>query len=298
MRKVIVFGGSGFLGSYVADELSNRGYDVTIADVRKSIYLKDSQKFVKCDILNLERVKKIVHGSDIVYNFAGLADLNVAINVPLQAIKLNVTGNLNILEACKEANIKRFVYASSAYAFNTKGSFYGISKHASEKLVEEFYNRYRLEYTIIRYGSLYGDRADSSNYIFKLLSSAIENKEIVLKGDENEAREYIHAADAARLSVNIVEDEQFINGHLILTGIEKLRRKDLFTMIQEILREPIKIKRVDPNYLGHYKVTPYEYLPNSSKKLVANPFIDMGQGLVDCIKAIYAAKETFEYNDD
>lgn len=298
MKKVIVFGGSGFLGSYVADELSKRNYEVTVADLKKSIYLKKEQSFVKCDILNLEKVKLLVSGNDIVYNFAGLADLNKAIKMPLQTVKLNITGNLNVLEACKEAQIKRFVYASSAYAFNTKGSFYGISKHASEKLVEEFFNQYQLKYTIIRYGSLYGERADETNYIFKLLKHAIEFKEIILKGDENEAREYIHAADAAKLSVDIVESDDFVNSHLILTGIERLRRKDLFTMVQEILREPIEIKRVDPNYLGHYKVTPYEYLPISSKKLVANPFIDMGQGLVDCVKAICRHKLNLPDNDD
>lgn len=290
MKKVIVFGGSGFLGSYVSEELSKRDYHVTIADIKESPYLAGTQKFVACDILNLEMVRSVMAGQDVIYNFAGLADLNKAVNMPLQTLELNVVGNLNLLDAAKDAGIQRFVYASSAYAFNTKGSFYGISKHASEKLVEEYFNRYNLEFTIIRYGSLYGERADETNYIYQLLKRAVENKEIILRGDENEAREYIHASDAARLSVDIIENKAYVNSHLILTGIEKLMRKDLFTMIQEILREPITIKKIDPDYNGHYKVTPYEFLPISSRKLVANPYIDMGQGLVDVLKEIYQKK--------
>lgn len=290
MKNVIVFGGSGFLGSYVSDELSRRGYSVTVADIRKSRFADKGQRFVLCDILDFEKVKQAISGHEIVYNFAGLADLNQAINKPVEAMKLNVMGNLNLLEASRSSGVKRFVYASSAYAFNSKGSFYGISKHSSEKLVEEFFCRYGLEFTIIRYGSVYGERADETNYIYQLLKHAVEKKEIVLRGDENESREYIHASDAARLSVDIIEKPEFINGHLILTGMEKLRRKDLFVMIQEILREPLTVKRIDPDYHGHYKVTPYEFLPISSKKLVANPYIDMGQGLVDVLKEIYQKK--------
>lgn len=297
MTKVLVFGGSGFLGSYVADELTRRSYDVTVADLKPSQFLSPRQKYEECNILDLARTRELVEQAEIVYNFAGLADLNKAINQPIETIRLNVEGNLNILESCREAKIKRFIYASSAYAFNTKGSFYGISKHTSEKLVEEYFNRYGLEFTIIRYGSLYGERANESNYIFNLLKHAIEKKEIILKGDENEAREYIHAADAAKLSVDIIESKEYVNTHLILTGIEKLRRKDLFTMIQEILRQPIKVINVDPDYPGHYKVTPYEYLPVSSKKLVANPFIDMGQGLVDCLKEIFRRNDPDSGNE-
>ena len=71
MEKVTVFGGSGFLGSHVADELTYRGYCVLIADVKKSNYLKESQQFMKCDIMDPSKVTDALDGSTIVYNFCG-----------------------------------------------------------------------------------------------------------------------------------------------------------------------------------------------------------------------------------
>ena len=287
MKKVVVFGGSGFLGSYVAEELANRGFIVRIADIIKPSYAPLGYEYIECDILKPDAVSEALDGCDIVYNFAGLADINIAIHEPLKTINLNVVGNINILEAAKANGIQRFVYASSAYAVSDKGSFYGISKHASEKITEEYGKRYGVSYTIIRYGSLYGERADKSNYIYTLLKSAIIDKKIILKGSGEEAREYIHAVDAARLSVDIVENSSYANEHLMLTGMEKLRRKDLFVMIDEMLGHSIQIEHAEMNHEGHYQVTPYAFHPSTAKKLVANPYIDMGQGIVNCIKSIY-----------
>ena len=286
-KKVVVFGGSGFLGSYVSDELSKRGYDVIISDIQKSIYFKDTQKFKKVNILNLEEVKKIVSGASMVYNFVAIANLEDAIKNPIDTFNINVMGNLNILEACKEKKVERFIYASSAYALSDEGSFYGLSKHSSEKLTEEYYKRYGLKYTVIRYGSLYGERASHNNYIYNLLYNAIKTKELGYKGDGQDLREYIHAADAAKLSVDILEEKEYENQHILLTGIEKLKRIDLLTMINEIMNNTLNIKQLSTDNEGHYKITPYVFNSSVGKKLVANPFIDLGQGLLECIQEIH-----------
>lgn len=288
MSKIVIFGGSGFLGSYVADELTRRKHDVTIADLNESKYLQENQKFKKVDILNINNIQEIIQDTDIVYNFVAIANLDDAIHDPINAMNINVMGNLNILEACKNNNnIKRFIYASSAYALSNEGSFYGISKQSSEKLTEEYYKRYGLKYTVIRYGSLYGERASHNNYIYNLLHDAIHSGELHYKSDGEDLREYIHAADAAKLSVDILEDRQYENEHIILTGIEKLKRIDLLTMINEIMQNKLDIKQIDSSNMGHYKITPYSFHPSVAKKLVANPYIDLGQGLLECIREIH-----------
>ncbi len=292
MKKVIIFGGSGFLGSYVADELTRRDYHVTIADINQSKYIQKNQNFIKVDILDIKNIQSIIKDADIVYNFVAIANLDEAIHDPINAMNINVMGNLNILEACrKNGNIKRFVYASSAYALSNQGSFYGISKQSSEKLTEEYYKRYGLKYTVIRYGSLYGERASHNNYIYNLLSEAIEIGELNYKGDGEDLREYIHAADAAKLSVDILEDTQYENEHIILTGIEKLKRIELLTMINEIMQNKLSVNQISDDNMGHYKITPYTFHPTTAKKLVANPYIDLGQGLLECIQAIFKEKE-------
>lgn len=292
MKNVVVFGGSGFLGSYVADELTRRGYSVTIADLTSSKYLQSNQRFVKLDVLDIKNIEVILENVDVVYNFVAIANLDDAIHDPINAMKINVMGNLNILEACRNnKKIKRFVYASSAYALSSEGSFYGISKQSSEKLTEEYYKRYGLKYTVIRYGSLYGERASHNNYIYNLLKEAIKEGRLEYKGDGQDLREYIHAADAAKLSVDILEDTQYENEHIILTGIEKLKRLDLLTMINEIMQNKLEIKQISNNNMGHYKITPYTFHPTTAKKLVSNPYIDLGQGLLECIQEIYKEME-------
>lgn len=287
MNRVTVFGGSGFLGSYVVDELIRRNYDVLVADIVEPSNLNGTYDYLKCDIMDMASINEAVKNASFVYNFAGLADLDESIHNPQQTFELNVSGNLNILEACKELALKRFVYASSAYAFSNKGSFYGISKLASEKIVAEYYQRFSIPFTIIRYGSIYGERADSHNGVYKMLREAIETGAIYLRGDGEEVREYTHAADAAILSVDIIGSDEFINEHTILTGFERLRKRDLLMMIKEILNNNIEISFSDEPWEGHYQITPYSYHPNVARKLVSNSFIDLGQGLVSCIKHIH-----------
>jgi UDP-glucose 4-epimerase len=292
MKKVVVFGGSGFLGSYVADELTRRGYDVLIADLKDPLSLIAGQTFIEADIMDPVTIGKVVGKADVVYNFAGLADIDESIHQPKRTMEQNVIGNINILNACKDLKLGRYVYASSAYAFSNKGSFYGISKLASEKIIEEYSARFDLPYTIIRYGSLYGERADSHNGMYRLLREAIETRAIKHRGNGEEMREYTHAFDAAKLSVDIIEDDQFVNGHTILTGVERLRKRDLFRMVQEILNDEISVTFTDEPWEGHYEVTPYSYHPNVARKLVSNSFIDLGQGLVSCIQKIHDEIET------
>jgi UDP-glucose 4-epimerase len=287
MKKVVIFGGRGFLGSYVADELSRRNYKVLIADRLKSPYIKENQDFIEIDILDSNAVEKAISDADFIYNFVAVANLDEAINKPIFTMQINVMGNMNILEACrKNGKIERFIYASSAYALSEEGSFYGISKRTSEKVIEEYFKRYDLKYTIIRYGSVYGERNSHNNYIYNLIKNALKTGTLEYKGDGEDIREFIHVADTAKLSVDILENQEFENQHIILTGLEKMKRIELLTMINEILGNKLKIKNIDATHFGHYKITPYAFHPTVAKKLVANPFIDLGQGLLEVIRAI------------
>jgi UDP-glucose 4-epimerase len=284
-KKVVVFGGSGFLGSHLVKLLSRNGYDVLAADINASEHIPEAC-FQYCDILNTTEVEKLVKGSDIIFNFAGYANLDTAIHDPLNTIELNVMGNLNILEAMRKFGTQRFIYASSAYAMNDKASFYGLSKLTSEKLVEEYGKRFDLKFSIIRFGSVYSEFDYDNNYIYNLVKSAIREKRIIHPGDGEELREYIHAHDAATLSLKILENDKYIGQHIILTGLEKVKRKDLFLMIKEIMNSDIEIVFQGGGYNHHYQQTPYQFQPVLSMKLIANPYIDLGQGILQCIQNV------------
>ncbi len=290
MSKIVVFGGAGFLGGYLVEELVERGYNILAVDIADEFPLPINVDYLRCDIMDHKSVNKVITEEvSTVYNLAGFANLERAINHPYDTMNLNVMGNINILNACQDKRINRYVYASSAYAMNDKGSFYGISKLTSEKVIEEYENRYGIPFTILRYGSVYSERDFDNNYIYQLVEKAIKTGEIIHGGDGEEIREYIHAHDAAVLSVDVIESENFKNQQVVLTGVEKMKRHELFLMIKEILDNDLKIVLKNDGYSNHYKFTPYSFEPSVSKKLVANPHIDMGQGLLRCIKAAYNA---------
>tara|TARA_B100000700_G_scaffold4959_1_gene5537 strand:- start:5145 stop:6029 length:885 start_codon:yes stop_codon:yes gene_type:complete len=287
MERVTIFGGSGFLGSYVADELNKREYSVLVADIAPAQYIAKGQDYMVCDILDPKMVKEAVAGSGVVFNFAGLTSLDQCIIRPLETMQQNILGNINIVNTLKSLPIKKYIYASSVYAAGSDGSFYGISKMTSEKIIEEYGKRYDFPYTIVRYGSLYGERADQNNGLYRIIEEAIQNKQITYSGDGDEVREYIHAADAAKLSVDILQDESYTGERITLTGVEKLKRSDVIKMIEEILGEEIVAKQSAKNWEGHYKVTPYSLQSRPAKKLVPNPFIDLGQGIASCIEEYF-----------
>ena len=289
MKEILVFGGFGFLGHYLVKELLRRQYSVTVADIAENEELIDQVTHHYCDISDRNQVSSIFKGQqfDIVYNLAGFANLDNAIKQPIKTMNLNVLGNMYILEECAKQKVGRFIYASSAYAMSNKGSFYGVSKLASEKIIEEYHKKYNLPFVILRYGSVYSERPYDNNYIYNLVKKAVKEKRIDHHGDGNEIREYIHAADAAKLSVDVIESDSFSNLHVILTGTERMKRLELFQMINEILNNQVEVNCNDSGYQNHYKFTPYSFEPSVSKKLTANPHIDMGQGLLECIRAVH-----------
>ena len=285
--KTIVFGGAGFVGSHLADALSEAGHEVTIFDLRKSPYQKFSQENVIGDIQDQEQVFAVVQQSDVVYNLAGIADLDDAGTRPIETVRRNILGNTIILDACARAKIKRYIYASTIYVYSEKGGFYRCSKQACEMYIEEFQRKFGLEFTILRYGTLYGPRANEKNPIYRYLKQALTEKKITVIGTGLERREYIHVRDAAKLSVEIL-DPKFANLHVTLTGHQSIYFKDILNIIVEIMGNRVKIMyKENPNTLeGHYEMTPYSYSPKVGYKLTSNLFTDLGQGLIEIMTEI------------
>jgi UDP-glucose 4-epimerase len=292
--KILVAGGSGFIGSHVADALSDAGHAVTIYDLRPSPYIRPDQRFAQGDIRDKDAVRNAIDGKDAVYNFAGIPHLDIGLHHPIETVEQNILGTVIMLEAARAAGVKRFVYASSIYVYSEGGSFYRCSKQAAELYVEEYQRLHALDYTILRYGTVYGPRADDHNSVRRYIKMALRDRVIKATGTGDEIREYVHVKDAAKSSVRILADE-YRNEHVVLTGLHAMKFLDLLVMIREIVGRDVavKVSPPDPNDAragnsGHFCITPYCFRPTIAKKLVNNPYYDMGQGLLDCIEEIYA----------
>lgn len=288
MKKALVTGGAGFLGSHIADALTRRGFEVALFDQAPSQHLSSGQRMILGDITKPEDVRAAVEGVDAVYHLAALADLNAGKTRPVETARVNIMGTLNVLEAIRHHGTRaRLMFASTVYVYSREGGFYRCSKQACESYIEEYARVYGVQYTVVRYGSLYGPRADGSNGIYRLLRAAIDKGVIEYGGGPDDVREYIHVEDAAGLSVDALADEH-IDKHLVLTGSAPLRASELFTMFGEILGRDVRVEYAHKKE-GHYAVTPYAYTPKPGKKMTANPFVDMGQGLLHVIEEIHKA---------
>ena len=284
--KTIVFGGSGFLGSHVVDVLLERGHDVKVFDLKPSPYLKKPGVMIVGDVMDYKAVDNAMKDVDIVYNFAGIANIDEAKISPIETIKQNILGNSIILDACRKNKIKRVLFASSVYVYSNNGSFYRTSKRACEHIIEDYQKAYGLDFTILRYGSLYGPRADEKNWIHRMLKEALTEGKITRKGDGEELREYIHVHDAAKISVDAL-GEQYSNQYIIITGSHPIKIKDLLVMVKEMLNNKLEIEYVPADNEEHYEITPYSFSPKIAKKIVSDSYLDLGQGILDTIERIY-----------
>lgn len=277
--KITVFGGSGFLGSHICDKLTEAGHDVTIVDKNQSPWILPEQKMITGSILDQKIVEEAISEADMVFNYAGIADIGEANRNPVETAKINVVGNVTILEACRKANIKRYVFASSLYVYGKSGGFYRCSKQACELYIENYQAMYGLPYTILRYGSLYGPRADQRNAIERFVREALTKGVIRYYGAPTALREYVHVDDAAAATLEILKP-QFANENIIISGSQPMRVGDLFKMIGEMLGKELVIEyENDPNS-GHYQITPYAFMPKVGRKLVPPLTVDLGQGIL------------------
>lgn len=285
MKIASVMGGSGFLGSHVADKLSDAGYQVRIFDQRLSPWIRPDQEMILGNLLNQNEVNDAVQGAEVVYNFAALADLNEGLSKPIETLHINVLGNAHVMEACRLNNVKRFVYASTVYVYSRDGGFYRCSKQASEHYVEEYQKAFGLDYTILRYGSLYGPRADSTNGMYKIVKKALETGVLEYEGSPDSLREYIHVEDAALASIAALSDD-FLNQSVVLTGQEPMRVLDMLEMLAEILGLSDAVKFIPGDQPGHYVRTPYSYQPKLGRKYMPPLHVDLGQGLIQIIDEV------------
>ena len=284
-KKILVTGSSGFIGSHVVEFLHNLGHEVVLFDKYPSPYKAEGQDEIIGDILNLKDVEKAVDGCSAIYHYAAQADIEFSSKNPKRTLNHNILGTQNLLHVALNQNVQRFMFASTIYVYSELGSFYRVSKQACEKIVEEYYREFGLPYTVLRYGSLYGPRSNKTNGIYNLIYQALKNKKIIRNGDGQEIREYIYVKEAAELSVKALKDE-FINKSLIITGNQQYKVKDLLSMINEILRNQIKIEYREKNQLHHYEITPYSYKPQIARKITSKNSYDFGQGLMELIYLI------------
>jgi nucleoside-diphosphate-sugar epimerase len=257
--KVLVTGGAGFIGSHLVDRLLGKGFDVTVLDdfsygkMENVSSHKNVPEFhlVRGDVRNVGSVKKAVEDVDAVFHEAALVDVSLSVENPLLFNDVNVVGTLNLLTACLDSDVKRFIFASSAAVYGDSkpakkkeniilkpASPYGVSKLAAENYVRLFYELYGLETVYLRYFNVYGPRqAFTSNYTGVIIAFAdrlLRGEAPIIHGDGKQTRDFVYVADVVSANMLALETKNAVGEVLNIasgaaTGIYELAR-----MLQQV----------------------------------------------------------------
>jgi UDP-glucose 4-epimerase len=215
--KVLVTGGAGFIGSHVVDKLIQECCQVVIIDNLSTGLLENinpSAQFVKMDIRSNQLLDLfITEKFDFVIHLAAQTMVHKSLEMPDYDCDINISGTVNVLEACRKTNVKRIVFSSTAAVYGNvtrlpiieeaqkePTSFYGLSKLTCENYLSLYNQVYGLEYIILRYANVYGERQGDGGEggVISIFARKInQNQPVLIFGDGSQTRDFIYVGDIA-----------------------------------------------------------------------------------------------------
>jgi UDP-glucose 4-epimerase len=250
-RKFLVTGGAGFIGSHITTALVERGDEVVVLDnlstgKRENLsHLGDEVTLIEGCLLDREVVEKALRGVEVVYHQAALASVPRSVKKPLDTHAACTTGTLNVLDAARQAGVRRVVYAGSSSAYGDQPNMskretdlpnplspYAAAKLAGELYCKSFAATYGLETVAIRYFNVFGPRQDpNSEYsavIPIFVTKMVRGERPTIYGDGTQSRDFTYidnvvsgnlaaadATDAVGRSINVACGTQFTLLHLV-----------------------------------------------------------------------------------
>ena len=283
-KKILILGSSGFLGSHLVKFLLKNN-EVVQFDMNPPPQKIADSEFIKGSILDKTLVTSAMKDVDIVYHFAAMTDIDIVNESPAQAIEVNIAGTSNVLEACVQERIERFIFSSSVYVYSEFGGVYKSTKQACELLIEDYNEMHDLGYTILQLGSVYGPGAKQINLISRLINEALSLKEIHHYGTGEEVRQYIYVKDVVQAAATSI-DNNYKNKKIILLGNERIIISELMDKI--IFYTDSNIQKVFHNdqYGIHYKLSPFHTNPDGAVNLKIETPVLLNSGLKKTINAI------------
>jgi UDP-glucose 4-epimerase len=254
--KVLVTGGSGFIGSHVVDKLRDKGVGVRVFDMIIPTY-RDDVEFCQGSLIDYDAVRMAMMGVDAVFHLAAVADVNEVVEDPHFAESINVRGTINILEAArKNGEIRRIILGSTTWVYSdTKqeliteetplsppSHLYTATKMAAEYYCKSYENLYGLNTTILRYGIPYGIRARDGAVIPIFVRKALKGEPITITGDGSQYRKFVYVEDLA--DGNVLALRKVAEGNIYnLEGDENITIKQIAETIKSIIGD-VEIKYV------------------------------------------------------
>lgn len=276
--NVLVTGGSGFVGSHVIDVLVERGHAVTNLDVKppnRSDIIHKAGSLTDRALLDDE-----VGKADVVYHIGGFSNIDLVKENPVETIELNVLSTLYLLDACRRMRIKRFLFASSVYVCGRKGHLYTTSKHASERIIEDYSELYGVPYTIMRFATVYGPRNRAADTVYLFTKVAKCGGCIEIHGDGMQLRNFTHVRDVAEGSVAALHSAACVNRTVIISVMNGTSINDLAQKVVRIVNPRCRIVHKESPRCQDYEGD-VNGVAESNRILKWNPHISLDDGIVE-----------------
>jgi len=266
MAKALVTGGAGFIGSHLVEALIKKKYEVKVIDnlfTGKKENLKEvinDIEFIKGDICNYKLLQKCTKDVDFIFHEAALRNVRASVEHPYEYNKVNIEGTLNLLNAAKENNVKRIIFASSSSVYGNTKIFpseethlpapispYALTKISGEYYMNLFHELYDLETISLRYFNVYGPRQDFKSqyaaviaiFIYKLLN----NQKPEIFGDGNQSRDFTYVQDVIDANIAAMEAKKNACGNAFnIAEGKSISINYILKRVNECLGKSVKAK--------------------------------------------------------
>ena len=297
MSKVVVTGGSGFIGSHVVDALADAGHEVTVLDHRVPPH-RDDVQFEDVDLLDLSSVLAATRGAHHVFHLAAVANVNYAYKYPVYSTALNVMGTTNVLESARLNGIERVHLASTVWVYNGApedavidervpfhldgaGHIYTSTKMACEMLCHNYRELYDLHFTVHRYGIPYGPRMREELLIPIFLKKALRGEPLTISGNGLQYRKFLYVEDLAAAHVLAMSDEA-VDQTYNLEGPHKVSVLEVAESIRDLIGDHVQIEFSPerPGDFGGRDVSGEK----AARELSWKPAVDFPAGLAETVR--------------
>jgi len=267
--KILITGGSGFIGSHLVDVLLEEGHEVSIYDIEAPRYGQDA-RYIKGDVRDMGELLKATNAKHAVYHLAAEANVNRFFDSPIYSNEITSSSTLNVLQAARINRTPRVLIASTEWIYGTSEDtgeiteetiyaqnpdhLYTSSKIAAELFCRNYRSLYGVNFTIMRYGIPFGERARAETVTPIFINKILNEEEITIHGDGSQTRQFIYVRDLAEGNAACMKPggaNQIYN----INGRETIKVIDIVTTLEEILGKKAKVKFIEDrkgNYKGRF----------------------------------------------
>ena len=261
-KKILVTGGLGLIGSYIADELIDDN-EVIIIDNKSTGKVENLQNINHENLtiiendLNDVNLDELLVDVDYVFHLAAMASVPLSIDNPSECVKNNMDATIKLINACKNNNVKKIIFSSSSsvYGDNTNiplketeyplpKSPYAASKASGELFLKTYYEAYGLNYISLRYFNVFGPKQDeNSQYaavIPNFITALLKEEQPIIYGDGEQTRDFIYIKDVVNANIKAAESDY--NGIVNVASGKKTSINELYKIICETLGYDIEAK--------------------------------------------------------